>query len=201
MNRVVLRMLDIGLSVFGLLIIFPFLPLVALAVVLDDVGPVFFFQNRVGQNGKDFRLVKFRTMRRHAERVGQLTVGDRDPRVTRVGYWLRKSKLDELPQLWNVLTGDMSMVGPRPEVRKYVDRYTEAQRRVLSVRPGITDAASIRFADENKILAEQSDPETYYVQVLIPEKIRWNMPYVENPTVGQYLNTIFRTLAAVFSRI
>lgn len=201
MNRVVLRMLDIGLSVFGLLIIFPFLPLVALAVVLDDVGPVFFFQNRVGQNGKDFRLVKFRTMRRHAERVGQLTVGDRDPRVTRVGYWLRKSKLDELPQLWNVLTGDMSMVGPRPEVRKYVDRYTEAQRRVLSVRPGITDAASIRFADENKILAEQSDPETYYVQVLIPEKIRWNMPYVENPTVGQYLNTIFRTLGAVFSRI
>lgn len=201
MNRVALRMLDIGLSVFGLLILLPFLPLVVLAVLLDDVGPVFFFQTRVGKNGKDFRLIKFRTMRRHAERVGQLTVGERDPRVTRVGYWLRKSKLDELPQLWNVLIGDMSMVGPRPEVRKYVDRYTDDQRRVLSVKPGITDAASIRFADENKILAEQSDPETYYVQVLIPEKIRWNMTYVENPTVGQYLNTIFRTLGAVFSRI
>lgn len=201
MNRVLLRMLDIGFSVFGLLIIVPVLPIVALAVILDDVGPVFFFQNRVGHNGNDFRLIKFRTMRRNAEQVGQLTVGERDPRVTRVGYWLRKSKLDELPQLWNVLTGDMSMVGPRPEVRKYVDRYTEAQRRVLSVRPGITDAASIRFANENKILAEQSDPETYYVQVLIPEKIRWNMPYVENPTVGQYLSTIFRTLGAVFSRI
>jgi lipopolysaccharide/colanic/teichoic acid biosynthesis glycosyltransferase len=172
----------------------PFFLLVALWIVLDNPGPVFYRQQRVGKDGKDFGLLKFRSMRVGADKMSLITVGDRDPRVTRAGYYIRKYKLDELPQLWNVLTGDMSLVGPRPEVRRYVELYTGEQRRVLSVRPGITDYASIEYIDENRLLAEAADPDKTYIEQIMPAKIRLNMRYIEHQTLGEYFRIIRLTL-------
>ena len=157
------RSLDILISFFGLVVLSPVLIIVALIIVIDDPGPVFYRQPRVGRYGRDFRIFKFRSMRVNADKAGLITVGDRDPRVTRAGYYIRKYKIDELPQLLNVLIGDMSLVGPRPEVRRYVDLYTDEQRRVLSVRPGITDYASIEYVDENRLLAASNDPDSTYI--------------------------------------
>jgi len=189
-----IRLCDIIFSLFGLIMLSPFFLLVALWIVLDNPGPVFYRQQRVGKDGKDFGLLKFRSMRVGADKMSLITVGDRDPRVTRAGYYIRKYKLDELPQLWNVLTGDMSLVGPRPEVRRYVELYTGEQRRVLSVRPGITDYASIEYIDENRLLAEAADPDKTYIEQIMPAKIRLNMRYIEHQTLGEYFRIIRLTL-------
>lgn len=154
---------------------------------------------RVGQYSKDFHVIKFRSMRIGADKQGLITIGGRDPRITHVGYFIRKYKLDELPQLFNVLKGDMSLVGPRPEVRKYVDLYTEEQRRVLSVRPGITDYASIEYVDENTILGKAKDPDRVYVEQIMPDKIQHNMKYINNRSVKEYFKIIFLTLWSIIS--
>jgi len=189
-----IRLCDIVFSLFGLIVLSPLFLLVALWIVLDNPGPVFYRQQRVGKNGCDFGLLKFRSMRIGADKMSLITVGDRDPRVTRAGYYIRKYKLDELPQLWNVLTGDMSLVGPRPEVRRYVELYTDEQRRVLSVRPGITDYASIEYIDENRLLAEAEDPDKTYIEQIMPAKIQLNMRYIEHQTLGEYFRIIRLTL-------
>lgn len=191
------RLCDIVFSFFGLLFLSPLFLIVALWIVLDDPGPVFYRQQRVGRHNRDFGLLKFRSMRVGADKMSLITIGDRDPRVTRAGYYIRKFKLDELPQLWNVLIGDMSLVGPRPEVRRYVDLYTEKQRQVLSVRPGITDYASIEYIDENKLLAQAADPDKTYIEEIMPAKIELNRRYINNPTLGQYFKIIFLTIAKI----
>ena len=191
------RSLDILISFFGLVVLSPVLIIVALIIVIDDPGPVFYRQLRVGRYGRDFRIFKFRSMRVNADKAGLITVGDRDPRVTRAGYYIRKYKIDELPQLLNVLIGDMSLVGPRPEVRRYVDLYTDEQRRVLSVRPGITDYASIEYVDENRLLAASDDPDSTYIHEIMPAKIALNMRYINHPTLGEYLRILFLTAKAI----
>ena len=188
-----IRLCDILFSLIGLLLLSPLFLIVALWIVLDDPGPVFYRQQRVGKNGKDFGLLKFRSMRVGADKMSLITIGDRDPRVTRAGYYIRRYKLDELPQLWNVLTGDMSLVGPRPEVRRYVDLYTEEQRRVLTVRPGITDYASIEYIDENRLLAQSENPDKTYIEQIMPAKIALNMRYINHQTVSEYLRIILLT--------
>ncbi|MBQ1874521.1 MAG: sugar transferase [Paludibacteraceae bacterium] len=191
------RFCDIVFSFIGLLLLSPLFMLVALWIVLDDPGPIFYRQQRVGKEGRDFGLLKFRSMRVGADKQSLITIGDRDPRVTRAGYYIRRYKLDELPQLWNVLIGDMSIVGPRPEVRRYVDLYTEEQRRVLSVRPGITDYASIKYIDENRLLAQSSDPDKTYIEEIMPAKIALNMRYINHPTLGEYVRIIAKTFAKI----
>jgi len=191
------RFCDIVFSFIGLLLLSPLFMLVALWIVLDNPGPIFYRQQRVGKEGRDFGLLKFRSMRVGADKLSLITIGDRDPRVTRAGYYIRRYKLDELPQLWNVLIGDMSLVGPRPEVRRYVDLYTEEQRRVLSVRPGITDYASIKYIDENRLLAQSSDPDKTYIEEIMPAKIALNMRYINHPTLGEYFRIIAKTFAKI----
>ena len=193
------RLFDIFSSLIGLLLLSPFLLIIALCVGLSSPGGVFYRQVRVGRYGKDFRLWKFRTMRPDSDKKGLLTVGGRDPRVTRVGYFLRKYKLDELPQLLNVLAGDMSVVGPRPEVRKYVDLYTPEQRRVLDVRPGITDYASIEYSDENELLAKSSDPEKTYIEEVMPAKLKLNEKYIAEKSFATDVKIIFRTIGKIVS--
>ena len=192
-----IRLCDIVFSLFGLLALSPVFLIVAVWIVFDNPGPVFYHQQRVGRNGKDFGLLKFRSMRTGADKMSLITIGDHDPRVTRAGYYIRKYKLDELPQLWNVIAGDMSLVGPRPEVRRYVDLYTEEQKRVLSVRPGITDYASIEYIDENTLLAKADDPDKTYIEQIIPAKIALNMRYINHQTFGEYMRIIFLTFARI----
>ena len=192
-----IRVCDILFSLLGLMVLCPLFIVVALWIVIDDPGPVFYRQQRVGKDGRDFGLLKFRSMRVGADKMSLITIGDRDPRITNVGYYIRKYKLDELPQLWNVLIGDMSLVGPRPEVRRYVDLYTPEQRKVLSVRPGITDYASIEYIDENSILAKAEDPDKTYIEQIIPAKIELNMRYINNQTIGEYFTIIFHTFAKI----
>jgi lipopolysaccharide/colanic/teichoic acid biosynthesis glycosyltransferase len=177
------RLFDIIIALLISLCFLPFGMLIALAIVLDSRGGVFYRQERVGKNGIPFRLLKFRTMRVNADKEGQLTVGMRDSRITRVGLFLRKTKLDEFTQFWNVLIGDMSIVGPRPEVQEYVDLYTEEQRSVLAVRPGITDYASIEYFKENELLAKSDNPRDTYIQEIMPAKIELNKKYLSNPTL------------------
>ncbi|TAH39150.1 MAG: sugar transferase [Bacteroidetes bacterium] len=198
LNRILIRSADIFFSFLGL--IFFLIPAIIIAILIkfDSKGPVIFKQTRVGKGGKDFRLLKFRTMNRNAESKGLITVGTADPRITGIGSVLRRTKLDEIPQLYNVLLGEMSLVGPRPEVRKYVDQYSPEHRIVLSVRPGITDFASIKFSNENELLSKSDDPDQYYVEHLIPEKIRLNMNFIEKPTIGNYLTIIWLTLRKLF---
>ena len=188
-----IRLCDILCSFLGLLLLSPLFLIVASWIIIDDFGPVFYRQQRVGKDNIDFGLLKFRSMRVGADKMSLITIGDRDPRVTRAGFYIRKYKLDELPQLWNVLIGDMSLVGPRPEVRRYVDFYTEEQRHVLSVRPGITDYASIEYIDENILLAQSNNPDKTYIEQIIPAKIALNMRYIEHQTLGEYLKIIFLT--------
>lgn len=188
-----IRFCDIIFSLVGLLILSPLFLIVALWIIIDDPGPVFYRQQRVGKGGKDFYLLKFRSMRMGADKMSLITIGERDPRVTRAGFYIRKYKLDELPQLWNVLVGDMSLVGPRPEVRKYVDTYTPEQWLALSVRPGITDYASIEYIDENRLLAQSANPDKIYIEEIIPAKIALNMRYINHQTLGEYFKIIFLT--------
>ena len=192
-----IRFFDIVLSCLGLLLLSPLFVVVAVWIVIDNPGPIFYRQMRVGKDGKDFGLLKFRSMRIGADKESLITIGEHDSRITRAGYYIRKYKLDELPQLWNVLVGDMSLVGPRPEVRKYVDMYTDEQRLVLSVRPGITDYASIEYIDENRLLAQAEDPDRTYIEEIMPAKIALNMRYIEHQTLGEYLKIIFLTFAKI----
>ena len=192
-----IRFSDIVFSFFGLLFLSPLFVVVALWIVIDNPGPVFYRQLRVGKDGKDFGLLKFRSMRVGADKMSLITIGDRDPRVTCAGFYIRKFKIDELPQLWNVLIGEMSLVGPRPEVRRYVDLYTPEQRKVLSVRPGITDYASIEYIDENKLLALSDDPDKTYIEEIMPAKIALNMRYINHQTYGEYLKIIILTFAKI----
>lgn len=189
-----IRFFDILLSVLGLALLSPILLLVYLFVCIESPGGGFFCQQRVGKNGKLFKLYKFRTMRLGSEKGRLITVGAKDSRITRIGYFLRKFKIDELPQLINVLKGDMSIVGPRPEVEKYVLLYTEEQRSVLSVKPGITDYASIEYIDENTILGSAEDPDKVYMEQIVPDKIKLNMKYINNRSVREYMKIIFLTL-------
>lgn len=194
------RALDVVASTAGLVVLLPFTLLTALAVAVDSPGPVLFRQRRVGLNGREFEILKFRTMRVDAEAVGgQLTVGT-DPRVTRVGRFLRASKFDEIPQLFNVLRGDMSLVGPRPEVPRYVALYTPEQRQVLSVRPGITDPASIAYRSESQLMANAADPERLYIEELMPRKLDLNLEYLKRRTVGSDIGVVLQTIVAVLAR-
>ena len=195
--KALIRLIDLVVSFCGLLFLCPLFIIIALWIVIDDPGPVFYRQQRVGLNGKDFGLSKFRSMRTGADKMSLITIGERDPRVTRAGYYIRKYKLDELPQLINVLIGDMSLVGPRPEVRKYVDLSTPEPRKVLSVKPGITDYASIEYIDENALLAKSNDPDKTYVEEIMPAKIALNMRYINHQTVGEYIKIIVLTFVKI----
>ena len=194
------RAFDIVASGLGLLLLSPIFLIVAIWIKLDSPGPVFFRQVRVGRYNKDFRIFKFRTMRVGSDKGSQLTIGGRDPRVTRAGYWLRKFKIDELPQLINVFVGDMSLVGPRPEVRRYVDLYTPEQMHVLDVRPGITDAASIKFRNESEFLKQVDDPEKHYVEVLMPMKLDLYLQYVNYHSFKGDIRLILETLWTVIAQ-
>jgi lipopolysaccharide/colanic/teichoic acid biosynthesis glycosyltransferase len=193
-----IRFFDIFLSLIGLMVLMPVLLLICIMISIDSRGGAFFFQLRVGKNGRGFRLIKFRTMVTDAEKHGGLTIGARDSRITSAGYFLRKFKLDELPQLINVLKGDMSMVGPRPEIQKYVDLYTPEQRIVLSVKPGITDYASIEFIDENELLGRSSNPEKTYQEEVMPAKIALNKKYIEHMTLREYFKILYKTFMKIF---
>ena len=192
-----IRFFDFILSLVGLVVLAPIFIVLAIWIKIDSKGPVFYKQVRVGQNSIDFGLFKFRSMVVDADKKGLITVGGRDPRITRSGYFIRKYKLDELPQLINVLVGDMSLVGPRPEVRKYVNLYTDEQQKVLSVKPGITDYASIEYMDENEILGKSSDPEKTYIEDIMPEKIKYNMKYINNKNLFEYFKIIFLTVLKI----
>lgn len=192
-----IRLFDIFFSALGLIILFPIFVVFYLLIRIESKGGAFYIQERIGKNGKPFGLYKFRTMRVGSDTEGLLTVGERDSRITRIGYILRKTKIDELPQLLNVLKGDMSLVGPRPEVRKYTDLYTEEQRKVLSVRPGITDYASIEYVNENELLSKADDPERMYIEEVMPNKIKLNMKYLKHYTVGEYFRIIFLTFKSL----
>jgi lipopolysaccharide/colanic/teichoic acid biosynthesis glycosyltransferase len=194
-----IRFFDILFALIGLILCLPLFLALALLIRIDSRGPVFFRQSRVGKDNRDFLLFKFRSMREGSEPKGALTVGNRDSRITRVGYFLRRSKLDELPQLLNVLNGSMSIVGPRPELRRFVDFYTGEQKKVLAVRPGITDWASIEYINENELLAKADDPEKRYVEEIMPAKINLNMRFINNPSTGHYFRIIFRTILGIFS--
>ena len=192
-----IRFFDIFFSFLGILLLSPVFLLLYISICLESRDGGFYRQLRVGRYGKDFYVYKFRSMRVGADKQGLITVGGRDPRITRIGYFIRKYKLDELPQLFNVLKGDMSLVGPLPEVRKYVDLYTEEQRKVLSVRPGITDYASIEYVDENTILGQADDADKAYVELIMPDKIRYNMKYINNRSLKEYFKIIFLTFWSI----
>ncbi len=188
------RALDLFFSTVGLLGLSPVFLLIALIIKLSDGGPVFFRQQRIGQGGRLFRVLKFRSMMPNGEQLGPSITAVGDPRITRVGRFLRKHKLDELPQLWNVLCGEMSFVGPRPEVPRYVDNYTTHQRQVLALKPGITDLATLEFRSEEEWLGAAADMERFYLEYCLPRKIQLNLAYAENANVWEDIKIILRTL-------
>jgi lipopolysaccharide/colanic/teichoic acid biosynthesis glycosyltransferase len=192
-----IRLYDILISFLLIVLLSPLLILISIVISLDSRGGIFYRQVRVGRYGRDFLLLKFRTMHKDADRLGGLTIGSRDRRITHAGYWLRRYKLDELPQFLNVIKGDMSLVGPRPEIRKYTDMYEKAQNKVLTVRPGITDYASIEYLDENELLGNSEDPEKTYREVIMPAKISLNMRYIDNQCVSEYFRILVLTIKKV----
>lgn len=187
------RLFDIVASGLGLIVLSPLFLILAIWIKVDSKGPVFYRQVRVGLHNRDFRIFKFRSMRVGADKGSLVTIGGRDPRITRSGYFIRKFKFDELPQLINVFVGDMSLVGPRPEVRHYVDYWTDEQMHVLDVRPGITDPASIKFRNENELMEQAEDPEKYYIEVIMQEKLKLYMEYVQNHSFLGDIRLIFKT--------
>lgn len=198
MMKGIIRCVDMLLSAFGLICCSPIFLIVAIWIKIDDPnGPVFYIQQRVGKGNCNFGLYKFRSMRTGSDKGSLITIGGRDPRITRSGYFIRKYKLDELPQLLNVMKGDMSLVGPRPEVRRYVDLYTDEQMKVLNVRPGITDYASIEYIDENVLLEKAVDPDKTYIEEIMPAKIALNMRYINNYSIIEYFKIILLTLAKI----
>lgn len=191
------RIFDLFFTILGLIILLPFFAFIAIWVTLDSRGGVFYRQERIGKDQKPFKLLKFRSMRTGADKQGLLTVGMKDSRITRSGYYLRKYKLDELPQLINVLLGDMSLVGPRPEVEKYVKLYSQEQLKVLSVRPGITDLASIKYRNENDVLASFEDAEAGYIQSVMPDKLKLNLDYIQRRSIMLDLRIILTTILPI----
>lgn len=191
------RLFDIVASGLGLILLSPLFLVLAIWIKADSKGPVFYRQIRVGRYNRDFRIFKLRSMRAGSDTGSLITIGGRDPRITRSGYFIRKFKFDELPQLINVLVGDMSLVGPRPEVRHYVNFWTPEQMHVLDVRPGITDPASIKFLNENELLEKAEDPEKYYIEVIMQEKIRLYLEYVEKHNFFYDLALIFKTFGVI----
>lgn len=191
------RLFDILASGLGLILLSPLFLILSIWIKLDSKGPVFYRQVRVGLHNRDFRIFKFRSMQAGADKGSLVTIGGHDPRVTRSGYYIRKYKFDELPQLINVFVGDMSLVGPRPEVRHYVDYWNPEQMRVLDVRPGITDPASIKFRNENELLEKAEDPEKYYIEVIMQEKIKIYLEYVDNHSFWGDIGVIFKTFWAI----
>lgn len=194
------RLFDILASGLGLFCLSPLFTAVAVWIKLDSRGPVFYRQVRVGKGNKDFRIFKFRSMRPDSDKLGLITVGGRDPRVTRSGYYIRKYKLDELPQLINVFIGDMSLVGPRPEVRKYVDMYSPDQLHVLDVRPGITSLASLRYRNENEVLAKAEDPDKCYIEKVMPDKLAIDLEYVRKANLWNDIKLIFSTFREIITK-
>ena len=190
------RIFDIILSLFGLIILLPFMLIIAIFIKLDSKGPVFFKQLRVTKNGREFKIFKYRTMRVGSDKYSQITVG-KDDRITKIGSFLRKYKLDEIPQLINVFIGDMSLVGPRPEVPKYVAFYTDEQKEILKVRAGITDYASIEFSDENDLLASEEDPEKAYIEKIMPKKIELNKKYILEISILTDIKIILLTIKKI----
>ncbi|MBI5541107.1 MAG: sugar transferase [Bacteroidia bacterium] len=193
------RFTDIFLSLLAILVLLPIMFVISLIINFESRGGFFYFQKRVGKNSRDFKLMKFRTMFVGSDKKGLITVGTNDKRITGFGKFLRKFKLDELPQLFNILLGDMSIVGPRPEVRKYVNLYNKEQLHVLSVRPGLTDYASIEYIEENKILAESDDAEKMYVEKIMPHKLELNLKYINNQSFFTDFKIIFKTAFKIFS--
>ena len=193
------RFFDIIASGCGLLVLSPIFLIMAIWIKLDSKGPVFYRQVRVGRHNKDFRIFKFRSMRVGADKGSLVTIGGRDPRITRSGYFIRKYKLDEFPQLLNVFKGEMSLVGPRPEVRHYVDYWTSEQMHVLDVRPGITDPASIKFRNENELMEKVENPEDYYINVIMQEKIRLYLEYVQNASFWHDIRLVLQTFKVIIT--
>jgi len=192
------RIFDFTLSLIAIIILLPLFILIALLIVLTSKGGPFYLQTRIGKGGKPFKIIKFRTMYKNSDKKGLLTVGKKDPRVTHIGYFLRKTKLDELPQLFNILFGHMSFVGPRPELPKYVNLYNERQRQVLSVRPGLTDYASLEYINESEILAQAENPEQYYIEYVMPAKLELNLKYIQDQSFTTDLIIIFKTIVRIF---
>lgn len=190
------RFFDILFSCLGLICLSPILLVIYILIKTESKGPGLYAQKRIGKDGKPFKLLKFRTMREGSDKGNQITIGE-DERITKTGRHLRKYKLDELPQLVNVIKGEMSLVGPRPEVEKYVRLYTPEQRVVLSVLPGITDYASIQYSNENEILGKAEDPHKMYVEEIMPKKIEYNMKYIKDPSLSQYFKIIFLTVSKI----
>jgi lipopolysaccharide/colanic/teichoic acid biosynthesis glycosyltransferase len=188
------RLFDILMSLIGLITLLPLFVLLAIFIVLDSKGSVFYCQKRIGLYQSNFKLIKFRTMQIGADGGSLLTVGSYDQRITKFGYWLRKYKIDELPQLWNILKGEMSFVGPRPEVGKYVALYTKKQKQILNLKPGLTDWASLKYINENQLLADQDNPEEYYIQEIIPNKIEENLKYLNHHNLYIDLKIILLTI-------
>lgn len=188
-----IRILDVFFSIIGLVLLSPILFIISVIILIESKGGIFYLQERIGKNGIPFKLFKFRSMAVGSDSKGLLTVGMNDARITKSGQFIRKYKMDELPQLINVLKGEMSLVGPRPEVKKYVDLYTETQRKVLTVKPGMTDLASIEFSNENELLENQENPEKYYIKEIMPKKIELNMMFIENPNLVNYFKLILKT--------
>lgn len=191
------RFVDLIFSILGLIICLPLLLFFACLIKLDSKGAVFYKQVRVGKENCDFKILKFRTMKENSDSRGLLTIGSSDVRITNIGRFMRKYKMDELPQLMNVIQGDMSIVGPRPEVRKYVDLYTNEQKRVLTVRPGLTDFASIRYLNENELLAQSKDPEKQYIEYIMPDKLKLNLDYIDQQSCWLDLKIIWQTLISI----
>lgn len=187
------RIFDIVVTLLAGIFLFPIVLIVSLLILLECGGGVFFKQERIGQYGKPFYLWKFRSMKKDSESRGQLTIGMKDERITKLGTFLRKYKLDEIPQLINVLSGDMSLVGPRPEVKKYVDLYTEEQLKILNAKPGITDYASLEYFKENEILGNSEDPERAYIEEIMPHKLRINQKFLRSSGLSQDINVLYLT--------
>jgi lipopolysaccharide/colanic/teichoic acid biosynthesis glycosyltransferase len=194
------RIFDILFSSIILLCFLPIGLIISLLIILTSPGGVFYRQERIGKSGIPFLIMKFRSMRTDSDVKGKLTVGMRDPRITSIGYFIRKYKLDEFPQFINVLKGDMSVVGPRPEVQEYVDLYSQDQRKVLDVKPGITDYASLFYFKENELLAQSINPQKTYIEEIMPAKLKLNEKYLENPTVFHDLKIIFKTFAKILTK-
>lgn len=187
------RIFDCTIAFLALLILFPVFLVVAILIKMDTKGPIIYKQQRVGKDKRNFKLFKFRTMHLSQPENSSLTIGSHDPRITKTGYWLRKYKIDEFPQLVNVLMGDMSLVGPRPELEKYVNFYNQDQERVLTVRPGITDWASIEYCNESELLGKATDPENYYIKEIIPAKIAYSLRYINHHDLWVDMKIIFLT--------
>jgi lipopolysaccharide/colanic/teichoic acid biosynthesis glycosyltransferase len=194
-----IRFIDLIFSFFGLIFLSPVFFIISILIKFESKGGVFYKQERIGKNKVSFQLFKFRSMAVNSDKSGLLTVGMNDSRITKIGHFIRKFKIDELPQLINVLKGEMSLVGPRPEVKKYVDLYSESQQIVLYVKPGMTDLASIEFSNENELLEKQEQPELYYIEHIMPKKIELNKQFIQNPTVYQYFRIILLTLKKIVS--